>query len=303
LAEPICGDNNNTIEPVSRGRIGMTEQTIYLWKAFFLGIVEGITEFLPISSTGHLILFGDWINFQSNEAKVFEVVIQLGSILAVVWIFRHRLFQMIRGTLRLEAVEVAFTRNLLIAFLPSAIVGLLFIKAIKALFFHPGVVVVTLVVGGFIMLWVERRRPANSADAPTDQVQSLEEITWKQALIVGFAQCLAMVPGTSRSGATIIAGMLSGIQRKTATEFSFFLAMPTMLAAAVYDFYKHADLLTQQDMLAIAVGFVSAFICALFVVRAILVFVSRHTYRAFGWYRIVLGLVVGSNHLYFSFIQ
>jgi undecaprenyl-diphosphatase len=271
----------------------MTEQTIYLWKAFFLGIVEGITEFLPISSTGHLILFGDWINFQSNEAKVFEVVIQLGSILAVVWIFRHRLFQMIRGTLRLEAVEVAFTRNLLIAFLPSAIVGLLFIKAIKALFFHPGVVVVTLVVGGFIMLWVERRRPANSADAPTDQVQSLEEITWKQALIVGFAQCLAMVPGTSRSGATIIAGMLSGIQRKTATEFSFFLAMPTMLAAAVYDFYKHADLLTQQDMLAIAVGFVSAFICALFVVRAILVFVSRHTYRAFGWYRIVLGLVVG----------
>lgn len=272
----------------------MTEQTIYLWKAFFLGIVEGITEFLPISSTGHLILFGDWINFQSNEAKVFEVVIQLGSILAVVWIFRHRLFQMIRGTLRLEAVEVAFTRNLLIAFLPSAIVGLLFIKAIKALFFHPGVVVVTLVVGGFIMLWVERRRPANSADAPTDQVQSLEKITWKQALIVGFAQCLAMVPGTSRSGATIIAGMLSGIQRKTATEFSFFLAMPTMLAAAVYDFYKHADLLTQQDMLAIAVGFISAFICALFVVRAILVFVSRHTYRAFGWYRIVLGLVVGA---------
>lgn len=272
----------------------MTEQTIYLWKAFFLGIVEGITEFLPISSTGHLILFGDWINFESNEAKVFEVVIQLGSILAVVWIFRHRLFQMIRGTLRMEPVEVAFTRNLLIAFLPSAIVGLLFIKAIKALFFHPGVVVVTLVLGGLIMLWVERRRPASSAQAQADQVQTLEKITWKQALVVGFAQCLAMVPGTSRSGATIIAGMLSGIQRKTATEFSFFLAMPTMLAAAVYDFYKHADLLTQQDVLAIAVGFVSAFVCALVVVRAILVFVSRHTYRAFAWYRIALGLVVGA---------
>lgn len=272
----------------------MTEQTIYLWKAFFLGIVEGITEFLPISSTGHLILFGDWINFESNEAKVFEVVIQLGSILAVVWIFRHRLFQMIRGTLRLEPVEVAFTRNLLIAFLPSAIVGLLFIKAIKALFFHPGVVVVTLVLGGLIMLWVERRRPANTSDAQSNQVQSLEKINWKQALIVGLAQCLAMVPGTSRSGATIIAGMLSGIQRKTATEFSFFLAMPTMLAAAVYDFYKHANLLTQQDMLAIAVGFVSAFVCALVVVRAILVFVSRHTYRAFAWYRIGLGLVVGA---------
>lgn len=272
----------------------MTEQTIYLWKAFFLGIVEGITEFLPISSTGHLILFGDWISFASNEAKVFEVVIQLGSILAVVWIFRHRLFQMVRGTLRLEPVEVAFTRNLLIAFLPSAIVGLLFIKAIKALFFHPGVVVVTLVLGGLIMLWVERKRPASSADATTNQVQTIEKITWKQALIVGFAQCLAMVPGTSRSGSTIIAGMLSGIQRKTATEFSFFLAIPTMLAAAVYDFYKHAHLLSQQDMLAIAVGFVSAFVCALVVVRAILVFVSRHTYRAFAWYRIALGLVVGA---------
>jgi undecaprenyl-diphosphatase len=272
----------------------MTEQTIYLWKAFFLGIVEGITEFLPISSTGHLILFGDWISFESNEAKVFEVVIQLGSILAVVWIFRHRLFQMVRGTLRLEPVEVAFTRNLLIAFLPSAIIGLLFIKAIKALFFHPGVVVVTLVLGGLIMLWVERKRPANSADAPANQVQTIEKITWKQALIVGCAQCLAMVPGTSRSGSTIIAGMLSGIQRKTATEFSFFLAIPTMLAAAVYDFYKHAHLLTQQDMLAIAVGFFSAFVCALVVVRAILVFVSRHTYRAFAWYRIALGLVVGA---------
>ena len=272
----------------------MTEQTIYLWKAFFLGIVEGITEFLPISSTGHLILFGDWISFESNEAKVFEVVIQLGSILAVVWIFRHRLFQMVRGTLRLEPVEVAFTRNLLIAFLPSAIIGLLFIKAIKALFFHPSVVVVTLVLGGLIMLWVERKRPANSADAPANQVQTIEKITWKQALIVGCAQCLAMVPGTSRSGSTIIAGMLSGIQRKTATEFSFFLAIPTMLAAAVYDFYKHAHLLSQQDMLAIAVGFVSAFVCALVVVRAILVFVSRHTYRAFAWYRIALGLVVGA---------
>lgn len=271
----------------------MTDQTIYLWKAFFLGIVEGITEFLPISSTGHLILFGDWINFESNEAKVFEVVIQLGSILAVVWIFRHRLFQMIRGTLRLEPVEVAFTRNLLIAFLPSAIIGLLFIKAIKALFFHPGVVVVTLVLGGLIMLWVERRRPANISDTPINQVQALEKITWKQALVVGCAQCLAMVPGTSRSGATIIAGMLSGIQRKTATEFSFFLAIPTMFAAAIYDLYKHADLLTQQDMFAIVVGFISAFFCALVVVRAVLVFVSRHTYRAFAWYRIGLGLVVG----------
>lgn len=273
----------------------MTEQTIYLWKAFFLGIIEGITEFLPISSTGHLILFGDWINFESNEAKVFEVVIQLGSILAVMWIFRKRLFQLIKGTLRRDPVELSFTRNLLIAFLPSAVIGLLFIKAIKALFFHPGVVVVTLVIGGVIMLWVERRRPSSGPGAIdlSTQVQTLETITWKQALVVGCAQCLAMVPGTSRSGATIIAGMLSGIQRKTATEFSFFLAMPTMLAAAVYDMVKHGHLLSQQDLLAIAVGFTSAFLCALLVVQAILVFVSKHTYRAFAWYRIALGLVVG----------
>ena len=273
----------------------MTEQTIYLWKAFFLGIIEGITEFLPISSTGHLILFGDWINFESNEAKVFEVVIQLGSILAVMWIFRKRLFQLIKGTLRRDPVELSFTRNLLIAFLPSAVIGLLFIKAIKALFFHPGVVVVTLVIGGVIMLWVERRRPSSGPGAIdlSTQVQTLEKITWKQALVVGCAQCLAMVPGTSRSGATIIAGMLSGIQRKTATEFSFFLAMPTMLAAAVYDMVKHGHLLSQQDLLAIAVGFTSAFLCALLVVQAILVFVSKHTYRAFAWYRIALGLVVG----------
>jgi len=271
----------------------VTEQTIYLLKAFFLGIVEGLTEFLPISSTGHLILFGHLIEFSSNEAKVFEVVIQLGSILAVMWIFRARLVQLIVGTVRLDPVEVAFTRNLLIAFLPSAIVGLLFIKAIKALFFHPGVVVVTLIVGGFIMLWVERNRPASGVD-PRATALTLEQITWRQALVVGLCQCLAMVPGTSRSGSTIIGGMLAGIQRKTATEFSFFLAMPTMLAAALYDTYKHADLLSQQDMLAIVVGFISAFFSALFVVRAVLAFVSRHTYRVFAVYRIVLGVVVGA---------
>ena len=271
----------------------VTEQTIYLLKAFFLGIVEGLTEFLPISSTGHLILFGHLIEFSSNEAKVFEVVIQLGSILAVMWVFRARLVQLVVGTLRLDPVEVAFMRNLLIAFLPSAIVGLLFIKAIKSLFFHPGVVVVTLVVGGFIMLWVERHRPATGVD-PSASALTLEQITWRQALVVGLSQCLAMVPGTSRSGATIIGGMLSGIQRKTATEFSFFLAMPTMLAAALYDTYKHAGLLSQQDMLAIVVGFISAFLSALFVVRAVLAFVSRHTYRVFAVYRIILGVIVGA---------
>lgn len=271
----------------------MTEATLQLIKAFFLGIVEGITEFLPISSTGHLIIVGKWIEFTSTEGKVFEVVIQLGSILAVMWIFRARLIKMITGTLKRDPVEVAFTRNLIIAFLPSAVIGFLFIKMIKALFFQPAVVVVTLILGGLIMLWVERVRPPGQANLRVVTATTLESISWKQALIVGFAQCLAMIPGTSRSGSTIIGGMLAGIERKTATEFSFFLAMPTMLAAASYDMYKNAGLISQSDMLAIAVGFVTAFLSALLVVRAILTFISKHTYRAFGWYRIVLGVIVG----------
>ena len=270
----------------------MSESTLQLIKAFFLGIVEGITEFLPISSTGHLILVGKWIDFASTDSKVFEVVIQLGSILAVMWIFRERLIKLCVGTLQRDPVEMGFMRNLIIAFLPSAIIGFIFIKAIKALFFQPAVVAVTLILGGFIMLWVERTRPGGQSAGSSVTATTLESISWKQALGVGCAQCLAMIPGTSRSGATIIGGMLAGINRKTATEFSFFLAMPTMMAAAGYDMFKNASLISQADMLAIAVGFASAFFSALVVVRAILAFISKHTYRAFGWYRILLGVVV-----------
>ncbi len=280
----------------------MTDSTLYLLKAFFLGIIEGLTEFIPVSSTGHLILFGDWIQFESSSGKVFEVVIQLGSILAVMWIFRARLWQLIRGTLTGERQELMFTRNLLLAFLPAAVIGAVFIKAIKQTFYHPGVVAVTLVLGGLIMLWVERRAPHTPGDTPgaADDTASderatarrLEDISWKQALGVGVAQCLAMIPGTSRSGATIIGGMIAGIQRKTATEFSFFLAMPTMLGAAVYDMYRNLDVLTSHDLSGIAVGFVAAFLSALVVVRAVLRFVANHTYRGFAWYRIALGLVV-----------
>ncbi|MCD8504796.1 MAG: undecaprenyl-diphosphate phosphatase [Burkholderiaceae bacterium] len=266
----------------------MTDTTLHLLKALLLGIVEGATEFLPISSTGHLILVGAWIDFQSSESKVFEVVIQLGAILAVVWIFRQRVWQLLSGAYKRDTVELALMRNIAIAFLPAAIIGAIFISSIKALFFHPGVVVVTLVIGGIIMLWVER--PNALKKAPT--ALSLETISWKQALAVGCAQCLAMIPGTSRSGSTIIGGMIAGIERKTATEFSFFLAMPTMFAAAIYDSYKHAAELSQTDILAIAVGFVMAFLSALLVVRGLLAFLTKHTYRVFGWYRIVLGLVV-----------
>ncbi len=276
----------------------MIDPQWHLFKAFVLGVVEGLTEFLPVSSTGHLILVGKWIDFASSEAKVFEVVIQLGSILAVMWIFRQRLAQLIVGTLMRKPLEVAFTRNLLIAFLPAAVIGAIFIKQIKALFFHPGVVVVTLILGGLIMLWVERRPKPGSQSAFQVTANTLEEISWKQALIVGLAQCLAMIPGTSRSGSTIIGGMMAGIQRKTATEFSFFLAMPTMLAAAVYDTWRNAAALTQQDTMAIVVGFVTAFFSALIVVKAVLAFISKHTYRVFAWYRIVLGAIVGLILLY-----
>ncbi|CAJ50176.1 undecaprenyl-diphosphatase (bacitracin resistance protein), partial [Bordetella avium 197N] len=278
----------------------VTDSTLYFVKAFFLGIIEGLTEFIPVSSTGHLILFGDWINFESGSGKVFEVVIQLGAILAVMWIFRARLWQLIRGTLSGQRQEMLFTRNLLLAFFPAAIIGAIFIKAIKQTFYHPGVVAVTLVLGGLIMLWVERRAPRSDGSASETATEeratahSLEEISWKQALGVGVAQCLAMIPGTSRSGATIIGGMVAGIQRKTATEFSFFLAMPTMLGAAVYDMYRNIDLLTSHDLGAIAVGFVAAFLSALLVVRAVLRFVANHTYRGFAWYRIALGVVVAA---------
>lgn len=276
----------------------MTDSVIFFIKALFLGLVEGVTEFLPISSTAHLLLVGDWIGFQSGSSKVFEIVIQLGSILAVMWLFRERLWQLVHGTFTGVRSEVQFTRNLIVAFLPAAVIGAVAINYIKALFVHPGVFVVTLAVGGVIMLWVERK-PHFAKDADADTVASghisartLEEITWKQALIVGFAQCLAMVPGTSRSGATIISGMLAGIQRKTATEFSFFLAMPTMLAATVYDLYKNGGTLTSEVSIAIVIGFVVSFFSALVVVRVLLTFISRHTYRPFAWYRIALAVVV-----------
>lgn len=286
----------------------MTETTLFLLKAAFLGIIEGLTEFLPISSTAHLLIVGDWINFVSSSDKAFEVVIQFGSILAVMWIFRERLWRLIRGTLSGDRTELLFTRNLLVAFLPAAVIGAVMISYIKALFHNPAVFVVTLVGGGVLMLWVERKPQYSKFEDESGKVaaygkgdsvtslrataNTLEDITWKQALIVGFAQCVAMVPGTSRSGATIIGGMLAGIQRKTATEFSFFLAMPTMLAATVYDLYRNAGALSGTEINAIIIGFVLAFLSALVVVRAVLNFVSRRTYRPFAWYRIALGGVV-----------
>jgi len=272
----------------------------YLLKALFLGVIEGFTEFIPVSSTAHLLLLVEWISFPSDANKVFEVVIQFGSIMAVIWLFRARIMQLIKGVLNGDPTERVFMRNLVIAFLPAAIIGALTIKYIKMLFHSPMVFVFTLIGGGLVMLWVERK-PAyakqldhSAVTATTARATShqIEQITWRQALVVGFAQCLAMVPGTSRSGATIIGGMLSGIDRKAATEFSFFLAMPTMLAATVYDLYRNGAALSTEQTWAIVVGFIAAFFSALVLVKAVLYFVSKHTYRPFAWYRIGLGVVV-----------
>ncbi|NOL49449.1 undecaprenyl-diphosphate phosphatase [Pelistega europaea] len=272
------------------------QDIFFLLKATFLGIVEGITEFLPISSTAHLLIIGDWIGFDAGQDKVYEIVIQLGSILAVMWIYRQRIGQLCVGTIKRQRSELLFVRNLLLAFLPAAIIGLMLIKYIKAILNNVFIVyAITLVLGGLIMLWVENR--PGMAKHSTDehvkgQTTSIEDISIKQALIVGFAQCLAMIPGTSRSGSTIIAGMFAGIQRKTATEFSFFLAMPTMIAATALSLYKYGSHLSDSNLLAVGIGFLFAFLSALIVVKGLLLFVSKYSYRPFAWYRIIFGLVV-----------
>lgn len=276
----------------------MDATVIFYFKALVLGILEGLTEFIPVSSTAHLLIAGEWMDFSSGDYKVFEVVIQFGSILAVIWLFRERVWQLIHGVFTGQRSELLFCRNLLIAFMPAVVIGMMIIQYIKLVLYHqPLVFVFTLVGGGLIMLWVERSSGSGQPGEETVSNQratahSLEQISWRQALAVGMAQCLAMVPGTSRSGATIIGGMIAGIQRKTATEFSFFLAMPTMLAATVYDLYKNGSTLSSDQAGAIVVGFIAAFVSALFVVRAVLRFVSKRTYRPFAWYRIALGGVL-----------
>ncbi|GLC93582.1 undecaprenyl-diphosphatase 2 [Cupriavidus sp. TA19] len=258
---------------------------IHLGKAFFLGILEGLTEFLPISSTGHLILIGGWIDFASHEARVFDVVIQLGAILAVCWLYRAKIMHLCAGVVRRDPEALRFATAVLVAFLPAAVIGALFIGPIKHRLFDPAVVATALIVGGLIILWVERRKAV-------PRIHTIEDFGWKQAIGIGFAQCVAMIPGTSRSGATIVGGMLSGVSRQAATEFSFFLAIPTMLGAATYDAMRHYHLLRTEDLWAIAAGSIAAFISALFVVNAMIRLVARHSLRVFAWYRIALGLLI-----------
>jgi undecaprenyl-diphosphatase len=246
-----------------------------LIQALILGLVEGLTEFLPISSTGHLILAGDLLGFNGEKAKVFNVAIQTGAMLAVVWEYRRRFF----------AVDIALWRNLLVAFLPAAALGLLFGGAIKTYLFSPVPVALAFIAGGAIILLVERR-------TRVARVESTRAMTWRDALKVGIAQCFALIPGTSRSGATIIGGMLFGLSRPAATEFSFFLAVPTLIAAGAYDLWKSRDLLTAADLDMFGVGLVMSFVSAFVVIRWLVSYVATHDFRPFAWYRIAFGVVV-----------
>jgi len=255
-----------------------------LLKALILGIVEGLTEFLPVSSTGHLILAGDLLDFNDERGKLFEIVIQCGAILAVCWEYRAKLMSVVTGLASDRAAQ-RFALNIAIAFMPLAVLGLAFGKAIKAHLFQPVPVALAFIVGGFIILWAERREHEIT-------VQTVDDMGWKDALKLGFAQALALIPGTSRSGATIIGGLFFGLSRKASTEFSFFLAIPTLFAASAYQLYKERALLSMDDLGMWAVGFAAAFVSAFLCVRWLLRYIATHDFTIFAWYRIAFGIVV-----------
>jgi len=256
---------------------------LLLLKAFILGIVEGATEFLPVSSTGHLIITGDLLNFNDARGKVFEIVIQLGAILAVCWEYRVKIAHTL-GDLA-DPASRRLVANLALAFLPAALLGLAFHDAIKQYLFSPVSVAWALIVGGFAILVIERC-------APEPDTHSVDEMDWKHALKVGCAQAVSLIPGVSRAGATILGGVVFRLSRKTATEFSFFLAIPIMFAATTLDVYKSYGDLHAADLPVFAVGFVTAFVSALLVVRGLLRYVAHHDFRAFAWYRIIFGVIV-----------
>ena len=243
--------------------------------ALILGVVEGLTEFLPVSSTGHLILAAELLGANDERGKVFNLAIQTGAMLAVLWEYRDRFFR----------IDVALYRNLIVAFVPAAVLGLLFSKYIKEHLFHAVPVALAFIVGGVIILLVERKKRVS-------RVEDARSMTWLDALKVGIAQCFALIPGTSRSGATIIGGMLFGLSRKAATEFSFFLAVPTLMAAGAYDLWKNRALFSAADVPMFGVGLVAAFVSAFVVIRWLIRYVATHDFTPFAWYRIAFGAVV-----------
>ncbi len=254
-------------------------------KAVIMGLVEGATEFIPVSSTGHLIIAGEWLDFLDKEKRdVFEIMIQLGAILAVCVEFRQRLLQTVQR-IQTDPHAQHLVRNLMVAFLPAAILGLAFHHQIKAFLFSSFTVGIALIVGGVLILIIEKY-------VPQGKVASIDNISLKQSLQIGFAQSLALIPGVSRSGATILGGMCFGLNRQTATEFSFFLALPIMFAATGYDLLKARDLLSLDDALIFMAGFVTAFLSALVVIRALIKFVGQHSFAVFAWYRIIFGTLI-----------
>ena len=260
----------------------------YALKIILMGIVEGLTEFLPVSSTGHLILAGSLLKFTGEKVKVFEIVIQAGAMLAVCWEYRERIIAVATGFFSQQQAR-KFVANLLIAFLPAVVLGLLFGKMIKAHLFAPVPVASAFIVGAFIILWIERRNRLYPVAA---RIASVDEMSLLDAFKVGCAQCFALIPGTSRSGASIIGAMAFGLSRKAATEFSFFLAIPTLFGATIYSLYKERAMLSMSDLPMFGLGALAAFISAFFCVRWLLRYISTHDFTLFAWYRIIFGLLI-----------
>ena len=282
---------------------------VVLLKAAVMGIVEGLTEFLPISSTGHLILAGALLGLDDEKGKVFDIAIQTGAIFAVILVYWQKISRTVLD-LPTDITARRFAANVVIAFLPAVVLGLLFGKQIKLYLFTPEVVASTFIVGGLIILWVEQKLKANAssgllngdsaenvltssaAEQPLARIQNVDDMTPLDALKVGFVQCLAMIPGTSRSGATIIGGMVLGLSRKAATDFSFYLAIPTLIGAGAYSLYKERELLSLADTPTFAVGLLFSFISAWVCVRWLLRYIASHSFVPFAWYRIVFGIAV-----------
>jgi undecaprenyl-diphosphatase len=253
-------------------------------KALILGVVEGLTEFLPVSSTGHLIVVGSLLNWNDEKGEVFEIVIQFAAILAICWLYRQRLWKVV-ATLPRDRKSQQFTLNIVLAFLPAAVLGVIFIKTIKQYLFAPVPVATAFIVGGILILWIESRKR-------TPRVENVDAIKPSDATWIGFAQALSMIPGTSRSGATIMGGLLRGLSRPAATEFSFFLAIPTIFGATVLELYKARHLLNADDLAVIGVGSVASFISAAIAVKALIRYVSGHDFKIFAWYRIAFGFII-----------
>jgi undecaprenyl-diphosphatase len=270
---------------------------IALWiKAAVMGVVEGLTEFLPISSTGHLILAGSLLDFTGDKIKVFEIAIQTGAMLAVIWEYRVKLGSTVKG-MGSDPIAQRFALNLLIAFAPAVVFGLTFNKAIKEHLFHPLPVAMAFIVGALVILWVEKRHHGRYGERDLEgrrhaRVETVDDMSALDALKVGLVQCFALIPGTSRSGATIIGAMVFGFSRKAATEFSFYLGIPTLMGAGAYSVYKYRQLLSVADLPLFAIGTVFAFFSALLCIRWLIRYVSTHDFVPFAWYRIAFGAIV-----------